>query len=220
MKEISPRLAELLQWVPQDSCLIDIGCDHGWLPIYALSTGRITQAIAVDRAQAPLDLAQQHAQGLSSISFVLSDGLDAVDVPENSVVNIAGMGGLQMRSILERAPLHKIERLLLQPNRDGHILRSWLAQQGWYTSQASVVQENGRFFLSWCAQRSDAGFSSPAEEQWHWQEPWFVEHSSSLFQSWLHDRLLQIHKTQKKHNHPEPLQKEADAIAMFLERLG
>ena len=49
MKKLSPRLYELTKWFLNDHTLIDIGCDHGWLPILAIQNGWVTSAIAVDR---------------------------------------------------------------------------------------------------------------------------------------------------------------------------
>ena len=99
--------------------------------------------------------------------MVLSDGLDDVNMPMNSVLSMAGMGGVQMCSILKRAPLHQVSRVILQPNRDAHLVRDYLASVGWYTQDASVVEERGRFFLSWCAQ---SGNGDIGENRWHWEE--------------------------------------------------
>ena len=118
MNKLPSRLHELTQWFLPAHTLIDVGCDHGWLPIVSLKNGWITSAIAVDRAIEPLNLASKHGRGVDGLQVVLSDGLDNIDVPMNSMVNIAGMGGAQMRTILQRAPLSQIQRVVLQPNRD------------------------------------------------------------------------------------------------------
>ena len=152
MKMLPERLSILKSWIPKGSTLIDIGCDHGFLPIFAVQSGIVKEAIAVDRSHAPIESAKRNssrfAKDMASLSFVLSDGFSNVAVPRDSVVSIAGMGGRQMLRILQNAPMHSISRLLLQPNRDSHCVRNWLSLNGWSTYVAHVLEEKGRFFLS------------------------------------------------------------------------
>jgi tRNA (adenine22-N1)-methyltransferase len=219
MKQLSPRLAQLAELFPSNATVIDVGCDHGWLPIFSLRNGLIREAIAVDRASAPLAQAKDNAHGMEDISFVQSDGLDGVDVPCGAVVSIAGMGGQQICSIIRRAPLDRITRFVLQPNREAHRVRALLEEVGWRTSQASVVEENGRFFLSWKAE--PIATEQKGENRWHWEEEWFLEHPSQVWKEWLHQRVEQIKKSIRQaerfsNSTPDSLLKENTAILEIL----
>tara|TARA_B100000683_G_C12449404_1_gene539480 strand:+ start:68 stop:712 length:645 start_codon:yes stop_codon:yes gene_type:complete len=213
MKKLPSRLNELTQWFLRENVLVDVGCDHGWLPIVSLQNGWVSSAIAVDRAVEPLNLAVKHGKGVSGLQFILSDGLDNVDVPMGTVVNIAGMGGAQMRSILSRSPLSRIQRIVLQPNRDAHLVREYLASMGWYTKAASVVEERGRFFLSWCAEQKKGDMGA---NRWHWEESWFEQHPSASWKKWLKHRHVQIQRVEEKHGLSLSLKEEKNA----LKRLG
>lgn len=209
MKKLPPRLLELTQWFLPTHAVLDIGCDHGWLPIVSLQQGWVSSAIAVDRAVEPLHLATKHGKGVEGLQFVLSDGLDDVDVPMGAVVNIAGMGGAQMRTILSRAPLSRIQRLVLQPNRDAHLLRAFLSSIGWHTKSASVIEERGRFFLSWCAVPMHGELG---QNRWHWEELWLVQNPSESWRGWLRQRGAQIEIIEQKHGLSESLKEERDAL--------
>lgn len=212
MNNLPPRLHELTKWLLHDHTLIDVGCDHGWLPILALQNGWVSSAIAVDKALAPLALASKHGNKVDGLQIVLSDGLDDVNVPTDSILNIAGMGGVQMCAILKRAPIHRITRIVCQPNRDAHLVREWLASVGWHTQEASVLEERGRFFLSWYAQpgKGDVGYN-----RWHWEESWFNDHPSPLWKQWVSTRTEQIQRVEKKHGLSASLREEKEALAVL-----
>lgn len=212
MKKLSPRLHELTKWFLHDHTLIDIGCDHGWLPIWALHNGCVPSAIAVDRALEPVKLASKNGKEVDGLQVVLSDGLDDVEVPMGAVLSIAGMGGRQMCSILKRAPLYRITRVILQPNRDAHLVRDWLASVGWYTQQASVVEDKRRFFLSWCA---ESGKGEIGKNRWHWEESWFGLHPSPIWKKWRKMRFVQIQRTEAKHGLSASLKEEKDALSLL-----
>lgn len=209
MNKLPSRLNELTQWFLPAHTLIDIGCDHGWLPIVSLKNRWVASAIAVDRAIEPLNLASKHGRGVEGLQVVLSDGLDNIDVPADSVINMAGMGGAQMRTILQRAPINRIRRVVLQPNRDAHLVRAHLASMGWHTISASVIEERGRFFLSWCAEpiHGDVG-----ENRWHWEESWFAQNPSESWKRWLMQRHAQIAHIKQKHGLSASLKEESDAL--------
>lgn len=213
MNTLPPRLQELTQWFLHTHPLIDVGCDHGWLPILSLRSRKVSSAIAVDRAAAPLALAKKHGEGIHGLKIVQSDGLDQIEVPMGSVVSIAGMGGMQMCTILKRAPLARIQRIVVQPNRDGHHLRAWLAQAGWHTKEATVIQEKGRYFLSWCAQRGEGELG---ENGWHWNESWFTTHPSPQWYHWLMQRQTQIETTVHKHGRSASLTQEFHTLEKLL----
>ena len=79
--ELPPRLRMIADQVPPGSRLADVGSDHGLLPLYLLSEGRIPSAVATELHPAPLERGRQAAaaRGMESrISFRLCDGLSAV----------------------------------------------------------------------------------------------------------------------------------------------
>lgn len=140
-KKLDRRLQLVADMVPYGSTVVDVGTDHGWLPVHLVREGKIPFAIASDLRPGPLSHARCAVEdaGLEKkIHLRLSDGLDAIDPKEASCVVMAGMGGILITQLLEKAPWLKdpAKTLVLQPMTDAPLLRSWLGEQGF-----SIVEE-------------------------------------------------------------------------------
>ena len=80
--QLSLRLSAVAGLVTRGNRLVDVGCDHGYLPVYLYQNQIIPKAIAMDVRKGPLSRAQEHiAQyGLGEyIETRLSDGLAAAE---------------------------------------------------------------------------------------------------------------------------------------------
>ena len=58
--QISKRLEAVASFVEQGSVIADVGCDHGYIPIYLYQKGMIPKAIAMDVNKGPLERAEIH----------------------------------------------------------------------------------------------------------------------------------------------------------------
>ena len=79
MEKLSYRLQTIADQVSPGNRLADIGCDHGFVPIYLIQKGIIPSAIAMDVVEGPLSRAREHIRsaGLDDvITTRLSDGLE------------------------------------------------------------------------------------------------------------------------------------------------
>lgn len=133
--QISRRLKAVAGLVSRDYRLADVGCDHGYIPIYLLQKGQIPGAIAMDVNQGPLLRAQEHIRewGLDNyIETRLSDGVKALQPNEVQSVVIAGMGGPLMEKILTegREVLASVCELILQPQSEIGHFRHFLEENG------------------------------------------------------------------------------------------
>lgn len=84
----------------------DVGCDHGKLGYYLVSTDRASEVIATDISKPSLDKAKELAfeNGVAHLMQTrLCDGLGAVCSEEVDTVIIAGLGGDVISGILQRA---------------------------------------------------------------------------------------------------------------------
>lgn len=84
----------------------DVGCDHGKLGYYLVSTDRASEVIATDISKPSLDKAKELAfeNGVADVMQTrLCDGLGAVDGEEVDTVIIAGLGGDVISGIMQRA---------------------------------------------------------------------------------------------------------------------
>lgn len=147
--KLSARLQACADLVQQGNIVVDIGTDHGHLPIYLLKQGICPGAIAADLREKPLHSAQKNAglYGLGDeIQFYLSDGLTDIPRGDFRTVICAGMGGETICSILDEArDLWTPEyQFILQPQSAPYELRRFLARNGFYI-QTEVLARDGKF---------------------------------------------------------------------------
>ncbi len=136
---LTPRLLKIASLVPQNSSLADVGTDHAYVPVYCILNDICQKAIAMDINEGPLANAEEtvNTYGVSSkVELRLSDGLCKLKQDEADTVVIAGMGGLLIKSILEKSPLKDGTILILQPMLAQKELREYL-----YSHNISITNE-------------------------------------------------------------------------------
>ena len=118
--KLDDRLLAVAACVPKGAYLADVGTDHAYLPIYLAEQGKLSGAVASDIHKGPLESAKKNISenGFSSlIATVLTDGLQGLEIYPVTDIAIAGMGGLMIAGILEKAAFlrERRPRLILQP---------------------------------------------------------------------------------------------------------
>lgn len=158
--QISKRLEAVAGMVTLGCRLMDVGTDHGYIPIYLVENGHIPSAIAGDINRGPLLKAEENIRlhGLEKkIETRLSDGLKAVRPGEAESITAAGMGGPLIVRILNegRAVVDACSELILQPQSDICQVRVWLSQNSWRIVQEDMILEEGKFYPVVRAVKSD-----------------------------------------------------------------
>jgi tRNA (adenine22-N1)-methyltransferase len=161
MTPLSARLEAVLELLFPCRMLVDVGTDHGFVPISAVQRGIAERAIASDLRDAPLVRARQNIAdaGLSDrVVMLKSHGLSALARRSVDAVVLAGMSGEQIVRLCEAAPhvLDGVSQLLVQPNSDVVVVRAWALQHGWHLRDERMVSARGRFFVV-CSFRKAAG---------------------------------------------------------------
>lgn len=154
MIRLSERMKAVAKLVPQSESLADIGCDHGYLPIYLVKEGQVERAVAMDIKKGPLEAAKNNIakEGLTDrITTRLSDGLDKLNAGEGECVIIAGMGGRLVIRILEDALSFikeegQVRYLVLQPQSELSYVRKSLRRMGFVCEKEDMVFEDGKFY--------------------------------------------------------------------------
>ena len=145
--ELTPRLRQLADWVPDGAAFADIGTDHALLPVYLVLNRRLRGCIASDLRPEPLRRARATAKlwDVSGIRFRLCDGLSGIRPGEADTVAIAGLGGENIAAILRKAPWTRdgAHTLLLQPMTRAETLRGFLSENGYAIRREALVQERG-----------------------------------------------------------------------------
>lgn len=160
--QISKRLEAVADMVTSGSRLVDVGTDHGYIPIFLMQSGKIIHAIAGDVNRGPLQKAVEHIRqyGLEKqIETRLSDGLAAVQPGEADSIIIAGMGGpLTVRILTDgQAVAEQCQELILQPQSDIRQVRSYLEKNSWQIVREEMIFEDGKFYPMMRAVKSADG---------------------------------------------------------------
>ena len=148
---ISDRLLACCGFVSPGERVADIGCDHGYLAIHLLQTGKARSVIAADINEGPLLSAVRNAEKYGvgdKIEFYLSNGAQKIPRDFDTMV-CAGMGADTIVSILAAAPwLQDAKyRLILQCQSKTPMLRRYLSETGFRIYEESVLRD-GRFLYT------------------------------------------------------------------------
>lgn len=171
--QLSLRLSAIAEMVTEGSRLVDVGCDHGYLPVYLVLNHKIPSAVAMDVRKGPLSRAQEHLQEYSLGKYIetrLSDGLLALKPGEGDALVIAGMGGPLMEKILTEgeAVLESFQELILQPQSDIAHFRHFIREKGWEIIRENIILEDGKFYPMMKAVKASGRVMPPytREEEW------------------------------------------------------
>ncbi len=149
---LSKRLTAVAGQITQGNTVADIGTDHGYIPIYMTLYKFSPKAYAMDVNEGPLNRALDniHKYALEDkVITRLSDGLKGLSEGEAQSIVIAGMGGLLTIRILSDCPkvAASADELVLSPHSDVHLVREYLADNGYNIVNEDMVLEDGKFYF-------------------------------------------------------------------------
>ena len=150
---LSKRLQMLASMVTPGNRIVDVGCDHGFLPIRLVQSGKVPGALAMDVRKGPLEAAREHIAdwGLEEyINVRLSDGLKEYRKGEAETLVCAGMGGRLMERILTESidKAESFQELILQPQSELCEFRACLRKFGFAVVKEDAVCEDGKFYFA------------------------------------------------------------------------
>ena len=150
---LSKRMQMLADMVTAGYSVADVGCDHAFLSIYLVQTGKCPSCLAMDVRKGPLLGAKEHiaSYGLGKyIETRLSDGLTAYREGEAQTLVCAGMGGRLMEKILTEGgeKARSFYELILQPQSEIPEFRSFLRKANFMITEESAVYEEGKYYFA------------------------------------------------------------------------
>ncbi|GCD09075.1 tRNA (adenine(22)-N(1))-methyltransferase [Clostridium tagluense] len=149
--DLSIRLKAIVNMIEKCDSVIDVGTDHGYVPIYLVKNGVIKSAIASDINKGPVEKARNNVtlnNASAQISCRLGSGLSTVNNGEAQIAIIAGMGGNLIRDILE-ADLDLVKQfkyMILQPVQNAEVLREYLYITGYNILDEEICNDDGKFY--------------------------------------------------------------------------
>ena len=148
---MSERLLAVASMVTPGSVVCDVGCDHGYVPIYLVKHHVCPRVIAMDVNEGPLKSAGEHIREAGLLPYIeprLSDGVEALGLGEADCVIIAGMGGRLMERILTegRERIVGMREVILQPQSEIAAFRKFLREQGYTLLSENMIFEDGKYY--------------------------------------------------------------------------
>lgn len=216
---LNQRLLKIAKLIQPCEVLIDIGSDHGFLPIQLLREGIIEKAIIADINPKPLQASIKNAEKYhvaEKCLFVLSNGLQSYRNDVDAMV-IAGMGYETITQIFnhDMEQIKRIKQIVIQSNTHIDKLRLFLMQSQFKIVDEELVKDRKHFYvilkLEYCNQ------PILFDESDHWIGPVLKHRNDALMFDYLL-RLFQneskILKAQKKESSLkiQVIQKRLDAI--------
>lgn len=140
------RIKALASLVDKDSKLVDIGTDHGYLPIY-LYENEITKNVAgSDISSNSLEFAKNNLKkhNLSDkIKLIVSDGFTDLNDEYDTAV-ISGMGTDTIKKILDRENLPK--KLIISSHKNVDKLRLFMNKKGYKIIKEITLKDNDIYY--------------------------------------------------------------------------
>ena len=152
MIKISKRLEAISSLVPNNSKVIDVGCDHGLLSIYLYQQKISNKIIASDINENALNNAKENIQKNKLEEYIdirLGNGLDPLNDNDGiDTVIISGMGAHTIIDIIKNNlnKLKKIDNIIIQSNTKLEYLRKELTKLNYIIYDELILEENKKIY--------------------------------------------------------------------------
>ena len=154
------RLETCASFVRRGTVAADIGTDHAYLPIWLIQNGICPKVYASDINDEPIRSAKRNIECLELCDKIITftgDGLQKIPQSDLGDIIIAGMGGDNIVSIINKADWlrNRKYRLIMQPMSHTERLREYLYSHGYQIIAEKAICESGRLYTIICAEYSD-----------------------------------------------------------------
>lgn len=147
--KLSKRLQTVASFVPDNSKIIDVGCDHALLDIYLMNTLKNIQILATDINENPLKIARNNLKKYNlqdKINLKQMNGLENIPNTIDTII-IAGMGGILITDILKPEKLTNIKNIILAPNNEFEKVRHHLKKINFQIEKEELIIDDKKPYL-------------------------------------------------------------------------
>ena len=156
--KISKRLTCIADMIPENSNVIDVGCDHGLLSIY-LDIEKKCRVLACDINKNALNNACINIKknDATNVKTLLTDGIENIEINSNDIIVIAGMGTTTIKHILENKKLSNT--LIISSNNQLYELREIFCNEI-ETNRVNVLVESfmNNLYMDYMPQKVQQNF--------------------------------------------------------------
>jgi tRNA (adenine22-N1)-methyltransferase len=149
--ELSNRLKTISNLINNVKSIVDVGTDHGYIPIYLVGNNILDYAVASDINKGPVEKAKKNVKDYNlgnKISCRLGGGLTTVKPKEVDAAIIAGMGGNLIRDIIEESKgvFKTLNYAVLQPVQNPEVLREYIYKSGYTIMDEVIVKDEEKYY--------------------------------------------------------------------------
>ena len=148
--KISERLRVIGDLIPDNSFVLDIGCDHALLDIYIVKKNKNIKTIASDINKGPLEIAKENVKKYNlenKITLKQENGLNAYENGIDTIV-LSGLGTTTIIDILNKRKevLKNIKNLVISSNNDYYKLRKNITKLGFKIKEEKMVYDKNKYY--------------------------------------------------------------------------
>lgn len=193
--ETSKRILRLIEMVPKCCSMVDVGTDHGYVPIGVIKAGKAESAIASDVRIGPLKIAEMNIreEGLSDrIRVAMGSGLKTVKAKEVDGAVIAGMGGNLTRDILMDSMdvVMALDFLIVQPAQNPEVIREYLYTGPYEIISEDLVREDDGRYYEYIMVRYSGKISEQEDTPLGYElSPYLLKHGHPLLPGFIREKL-------------------------------
>lgn len=149
--KLSKRLLEVVNLCDPCDTIIDVGTDHGKVPINIANMGICKSVIAIDNKKGPLKSCEENAKKYiinKNVQFktILSDGITKVDKNIECGIIITGVGFDNMKEMLKDINDYNFKYLILSPHTKINELFKLLSIKNIIIVNENVVLDNDKYY--------------------------------------------------------------------------
>ncbi len=149
---IDNRLKSLTKYVDKNDSIIDIGCDHALLDIYLIKNKIANNIIVSDISNNALKQGINNIKKYNLENYIntrCGNGLEVLNEEDNiNTIIISGMGTNTILNILNNKYLNKINKLIIQSNKDYYLLRKEVNKLGFIIDKEEVILVNNKLYIN------------------------------------------------------------------------
>ena len=182
MNNLSKRLKEISNYIPDNIKMVDVGCDHALLDIYLYKNRKNVKIIASDVNENALEQAKKNIKKYSLEKVIetrISNGLDNIDKDEIDTIVISGMGAHTIVGILRMnfKKLVNVDNIIVQSNNHIDFLRKKIIELNYYIDGEKLVKDNGIIYTIICFKKGKKRYN---KKQLYFG-PYLLKENSDLF---------------------------------------
>ncbi len=154
----SKRLEKINDLIPRSNCVIDVGCDHGYLEELLIKSGKVKKVIATDISSKSLQKTEVRAKKLNildKIELICCDGLRFKGQSKSNLAIIAGIGGIETVDIIKNNTIKEVDEFILLPVQNAVYVRDYLIKNNYKIIHDETIFEKGKFYSLIYCKKSD-----------------------------------------------------------------